>query len=181
MSHKYYQKACQPTIREGTKAINLQSPDALSVYCCNSPECNSGRIENAIKGSTLQCYTCDSRITGLDGCLIFNESSPYVYKAGSSSNQESCAVSNVSKSVISSIDIYIIVQTIIGLEGQDVTTGISYPNFSIRTFIANCVDQPFGRVSFGGAYFKGRIECCSTPLCNKKSEDAHICFTEARF
>ncbi|CAF3765074.1 unnamed protein product [Rotaria sp. Silwood1] len=81
----------------------------------------------------------------MEGCMPFNASSPYVYEAGSSIQSESCA-------------------TIIGLEGRDAVTGSAYPAFAIRTFIPNCVNQSMGHVSYGGAYFKGRIECCSGHL-----------------
>ncbi len=145
------------------------SSNTPSVFCCNSPECNTGHIGNAIKGAAIQCYTCDSRITGLAGCMIFNESNPYVYKAGSSSNEESCAVSSLKNSISSYIKINIY-KTIIGVEGRDAVTGATYPTFAIRTFISKCVNQPLGSVSYGGAYFKGRIECCSTHLCNTQSK-----------
>jgi hypothetical protein len=101
--------------------------------------------------------------------MIFNESSPYVYKAGSSSNKESCAVSSLKESICSYIEINIY-KTVIGAEGRDSLTGTTYPAFAIRTFISKCVNQPLGRVSYGGAYFKGRIECCSTNFCNTQSE-----------
>lgn len=61
-------------------------------------------------------------------------------------------------------------KTIVGLAGQDATTRKPYPAFTIRTFIPNCVNQPLGHISYGGAYFKGRIECCSSHFCNTKSE-----------
>ncbi|CAF4524501.1 unnamed protein product [Rotaria socialis] len=84
--------------------------------------------------------------------MIFNKSSPNVYEAGSSGNREACA-------------------TIIGLEGRDSVTGKTYPAFALRTFITDCVSQPLGYVSYGGAFFKGRIECCSSHFCNTKTLD----------
>ncbi|CAF1603008.1 unnamed protein product, partial [Adineta ricciae] len=107
---------------------------------------------NAFKGISIQCYTCDSRVTGLEGCMLFNESSPDVYKAASSSRDESCA-------------------TIIGLSGQDSVTGTTYPDFAMRTFISKCVDRDWGTVSYGGATFRGRIKCCTSDLCNKENID----------
>jgi hypothetical protein len=74
-------------------------PTTPNVFCCNSPECNTGHIGSPIKDVAIQCYTCDSRVTGLVGCTIFNESSPNVYKAGSSSNEEACAVSSEKESM----------------------------------------------------------------------------------
>ena len=55
---------------------------------------------------------------------------------------------------------------IVGLPGTDLITGRPYPAFTIRTFIANCVNQSLGNVTYGGASFHGRIDCCSTSLCN---------------
>ena len=56
---------------------------------------------------------------------------------------------------------------IVGLEGKDLITGGNYPAFTIRTFIENCTNQSLGNITYGGATFQGRIDCCSTPLCNK--------------
>jgi len=55
---------------------------------------------------------------------------------------------------------------IIGLAGKDLITGDDYSAFYIRTFIDNCVNQSLGNVTYGGASFQGRIDCCSTSLCN---------------
>jgi hypothetical protein len=57
---------------------------------------------------------------------------------------------------------------IIGLEGKDPVSGVSYPAFIIRTFVGQCVNQPFGNVNYGGATFVGRLDCCSSSLCNSK-------------
>ncbi|CAF1519463.1 unnamed protein product [Adineta steineri] len=56
---------------------------------------------------------------------------------------------------------------IVGLAGKDFITGQKYPAFTIRTFINNCTNQSFGNVTYGGVTFQGRIDCCSTSLCNK--------------
>lgn len=69
-------------------------PTTPDVFCCNSPECNTGHVSSPVKGVAVQCYTCDSRITGSAGCTTFDASSLHVYKAGSSSPDESCAVSS---------------------------------------------------------------------------------------
>ena len=55
---------------------------------------------------------------------------------------------------------------IIGLPGKDPITGLRYPAFTIRTFIDQCQNQSWGKVTYGGATFFGRIDCCSTSLCN---------------
>ncbi|CAF3559724.1 unnamed protein product [Rotaria socialis] len=151
-TYKYYKKGCRPTIKESHVAQLVSELSKSDVFCCNSPECNTGHIDSAIKGVHIQCYTCDSRVNGLEGCMIFNKSSPKVYEAGSSGNREACA-------------------TIIGLEGRDSVTGKTYPAFALRTFITDCVSQPLGYVSYGGAFFKGRIECCSSHFCNTKTLD----------
>ncbi|CAF1086085.1 unnamed protein product [Adineta ricciae] len=146
-----YQKSfthnCQPTVRDLTRHVQELSTRS-SVMCCNSPECNREILTNAVKGSSLQCYTCDSRISGLAGCQVLDPSSPNVYKSGTSSPSESCA-------------------TIVGVEGQDPVTKVKYPAFVIRTFISKCVDHSLGKVSYGGATFHGRIQCCKSHLCNK--------------
>ena len=59
---------------------------------------------------------------------------------------------------------------ILGLAGVDGMTGKQYPPFTIRTFIANCVNQSLGNVTYGGARFQGCIQCCSTSLCNTSRE-----------
>ncbi|CAF1326630.1 unnamed protein product [Adineta steineri] len=145
--YRYYKKGCQPTISGIDQAYPWKKTEPM--HCCNSPKCNIEPEANAFKGIAIQCYTCDSRITGLEGCMLFDESSPHVYKAGSSSREESCA-------------------TIIGLTGRDSVTGTIYPDFAIRTFIPKCVNQNWGTVSYGGATFWGRIECCANHLCNKE-------------
>ncbi|CAF4621224.1 unnamed protein product, partial [Rotaria sp. Silwood2] len=113
-------------------------------FCCNYPECNQ---EPVVPKLAIKCYMCDSRITGLMGCSTLNISSPYVYESGSSNSFEACA-------------------TIIGLSGHDPFTNTNYPAFTIRTIIAHCENQSLGVVSYGGATFKGRINCCWTNLCN---------------
>ena len=55
---------------------------------------------------------------------------------------------------------------IIGLSGKDFVTGQNYSAFTIRTFISNCTNQSSGDVTYGGIRFRGRIDCCSTALCN---------------
>ena len=61
-------------------------------FCCNDFECNRYMLP---KNSAIQCYVCDSRITGLEGCSILNTSSPHVYKSGTSNPSEQCAVSSL--------------------------------------------------------------------------------------
>jgi len=76
------------------------SPNNKSIFtdlvCCNSPLCNQQYLPLDI---AIYCYTCDSRITGLEGCSILNISSINVYNSGSSSQSESCAVSNDIKKI----------------------------------------------------------------------------------
>lgn len=60
-------------------------------FCCNTHRCNQQIL---LSGLGIRCYTCDSRITGLDGCSILNTSNSHVYQSESSSRSESCAVSN---------------------------------------------------------------------------------------
>ncbi|CAF1301359.1 unnamed protein product [Rotaria sordida] len=95
----------------------------------------------------IRCYTCDSRITGLKDCMILNTSSSYVYNSASSNPSESCTM-------------------IIGPAGKDLITEHNYPAFTMRTFIDNCINQSLGNVTYGGVTFQGRIDCCSTSLCN---------------
>ncbi|UJR17342.1 hypothetical protein I4U23_004237 [Adineta vaga] len=147
--HKSYINNCQATVKDVSQRIS-QLTSASSVFCCNTPECNRDILTNAVKESNLRCYTCDSRITGLTGCMVLDESSPHVYKTGTSSYSEACA-------------------TIIGLEGRDTVTGTKYPAFVIRTFISKCVNKQLGKISYGGATFEGRIECCTSHFCNKKT------------
>ncbi|CAF1105896.1 unnamed protein product [Adineta ricciae] len=117
---------------------------SLNASCCYSPGCNNQILT---RNEARYCYTCDSRITGLKGCDILNTSSPFVYNSISSDPSESCAM-------------------IIGLSGKDFVTGQNYPAFTIRTFISNCTNQSSGDVTYGGIRFQGRIDCCSTALCN---------------
>lgn len=64
--------------------------NSKDVSCCNYPECNRDDIA---PGNAIRCYTCDSRITGLEGCMVLNRSHPHVYNSASSNPFESCAVS----------------------------------------------------------------------------------------
>lgn len=61
-------------------------------------------------------------------------------------------------------------QVIVGLPGKDPSTNINYPAFTMRTFIENCQNQSGKRVSYGGAIFQGRIQCCRTDYCNTESK-----------
>lgn len=63
---------------------------------------------------------------------------------------------------------------IIGLPGKDPNTGLKYPTFTIRTFIDQCQNQSWGQVMYGGAIFFGRIDCCSTSLCNSACKSSHF-------
>ncbi|CAF4839779.1 unnamed protein product [Rotaria sp. Silwood1] len=119
-------------------------------FCCNYPECNEVPVPSKL---AIKCYMCDSRINGLTGCSTLDILNPYVYESGSSNSFEACA-------------------TIIGVEGQDPLTNISYSAFTIRTIIAHCENQSLGIVSYGGATFRGRINCCWTNLCNVESESS---------
>jgi hypothetical protein len=65
-------------------------------FCFNSPEYNQQRL---LPGDDIRCYTCDSRITGLEGCSELNTSNSHVYNSGSSNPSESCAVSRLLKSI----------------------------------------------------------------------------------
>lgn len=95
MIKKSYKKACQPTINDGSRT-RMQPLKKSALFCCNSAECNKEIVTSGIADPVIQCYTCDSRITGPQGCSIFNQSNPNVYKAGSSSHNEQCAVSSFS-------------------------------------------------------------------------------------
>ncbi|CAF1098107.1 unnamed protein product [Adineta steineri] len=148
--YKSYINNCQATVKDVSHHINHLTSKP-SIFCCNTPECNQEILTTVIKDSSLQCYTCDSRITGLKDCMILNESSPHVYKTKTSSLSEACA-------------------TIIGREGQDAATGKKYPMFVIRTFISKCVtSKQLGKMSYGGATFEGRIECCTSHFCNTRT------------
>ncbi|CAF2050611.1 unnamed protein product [Rotaria magnacalcarata] len=140
--HKSYKMGCSPR-RTRIKFANGRLI-SQGLYCCNYPECNQRILR---PDEAIRCYTCDSRITGLTDCMILNTSSPYIYKSASSDSSDSCAM-------------------IVGLAGTDLKTGHHYLSFTIRTFIHNCVNQSFGNVTYGGAAFQGRIQCCSTSLCN---------------
>ncbi|CAF3595505.1 unnamed protein product [Rotaria socialis] len=136
-----YKKKCTP----GQYAATQDGSFTLAPYfCCNSPECNQQRVPPKL---AIQCYTCDSRVTGLTGCSTFDLSSPHVYESGSSDSDEACA-------------------TIIGLTGKDSFTNVTYPTFFIRTFIQHCKNQSLGNISYGGATFQGRINCCWKNHCN---------------
>ena len=60
------------------------------------------------------------------------------------------------------------------MEGRDAATGAKYPAFAMRTFISKCVNHKWGTVSYGGATFRGRIECCTSHLCNKQSNRENL-------
>ncbi|CAF1364477.1 unnamed protein product [Rotaria magnacalcarata] len=136
-----YKKKCAP----GQYAATQDGSSTLAQYfCCNSPECNQQRVPSKV---AIQCYTCDSRVTGLAGCSTLNLSSPHVYESGSSDSTEACA-------------------TVIGFKGIDSFTNVTYPAFFIRTFIQHCNNQSLGNISYGGATFQGRINCCWKNHCN---------------
>lgn len=82
-------------------ALRIDSSSSVgTIFCCNAPKCNR---QNQPVTTAINCYVCDSRVTGQEGCRILNTSSEYVYKAGSSMSSESCAVSilgNLSESLI---------------------------------------------------------------------------------
>ncbi|CAF3763003.1 unnamed protein product [Adineta steineri] len=141
--YKSYQTGCTPNSTTMISATGESISNDL--FCCNYPECNQQILP---RGEAIHCYTCDSRITGLKDCNILNPMSQYVYNSASSNPSESCAM-------------------IVGLAGKDFITGQKYPAFTIRTFINNCTNQSFGNVTYGGVTFQGRIDCCSTSLCNK--------------
>ncbi|CAF4490877.1 unnamed protein product, partial [Rotaria socialis] len=144
-----YKKKCTP----GQYAATQDGSFTLAPYfCCNSPECNQQRVPPKV---AIQCYTCDSRVTGLTGCSTFDLSSPHVYESGSSDSDEACA-------------------TIIGLTGKDSFTNVTYPTFFIRTFIQHCKNQSLGNISYGGATFQGRINCCWKNHCNIENLDVTI-------
>lgn len=85
---------CSPNNRTIMSLENESISEEL--FCCNSPVCNQQHLSSDI---AIHCYTCDSRITGLEGCSILNISSINVYNSGSSSQSESCAVSNDIKKI----------------------------------------------------------------------------------
>ncbi|CAF1471432.1 unnamed protein product [Adineta steineri] len=140
---KSYQTGCTPN--STTMISSTGESISHDLFCCNYPECNQQILP---RGEAIHCYTCDSRITRLRDCNILNPMSKYVYNSASSNPSESCAM-------------------IVGLAGKDFITGQKYPAFTIRTFINNCTNQSFGNVTYGGVTFEGRIDCCSTSLCNK--------------
>ncbi|CAF1152777.1 unnamed protein product [Adineta steineri] len=146
-----YQKACSP----GKNTITAEKKEAyitIEYSCCNSLHCNQQSLPAVV---AIECYVCDSRVTGLMGCSILNTSSPHVHEFGSSSTSESCA-------------------TIVGLAGHDALSNRSYPAFTIRTYIADCRNQSLGVVSYGGATFTGRISCCHTNSCNTEPLDIYL-------
>jgi len=165
---KSYKKACQPTINDASRTRMQQALKKSALFCCNSAECNKEIVTSGIADPVIQCYTCDSRITGLQGCSIFNQSNPYVYKAGSSSHNEQCAVSCFFLCLFDRSKSFFRCKTIFGEAGKDSVTKKAYPAFTIRTFVHKCVSKS-GTVSYGGATFRGRIDCCSTDLCNSKN------------
>lgn len=63
-----------------------------------------------------------------------------------------------------------ILKIIVGLAGRDTSTNNSYPVFILRTFMAHCENQPLGIISYGGAIFQGRINCCWKNNCNTESK-----------
>jgi hypothetical protein len=83
---------CSPNKITITSLTNESKTQDL--FCCNSPVCNQQLLLSDIG---IRCYTCDSRISGLESCDILNISNSFVYNSGSSSRSESCAVSNEEK------------------------------------------------------------------------------------
>ncbi|CAF3074865.1 unnamed protein product [Rotaria sp. Silwood2] len=151
--YKSYKMGCSPKSTTMTSLTNeLISED---IFCCNYPQCNQQIL---LPGEAIRCYTCDSRITGLKDCMILNTSSSYVYNSASSNPFELCGM-------------------IIGLPGKDLITGRNYSAFTIRTFIDNCTNQSLGNVTYGGATFQGRIDCCSTSLCNINPLHINVTFS----
>ncbi|CAF3315765.1 unnamed protein product [Rotaria socialis] len=149
-----YKKGCSPgkfVLRAGSYPLVGDS------FCCNSPQCNRQDIPRQL---AIKCFACDSRVTGMKGCSTLNTSSLYMYDSGSSISSEACAM-------------------IIGFPGQDPSTNISYPAFTIRTLIADCENQSGNNVSYGGANFQGRIKCCWTNHCNNESEFLQSYLNEA--
>ncbi|CAM4822674.1 unnamed protein product [Rotaria magnacalcarata] len=151
-----YKKGCSP----GKLALFSESyPSVGDSFCCNSPQCNRQDLPLKLK---INCFSCDSRVTGMKGCSTLNTSSLHVYESGSSISSEACAM-------------------IIGFPVHDPSTNISYPAFTIRTLIADCENQSGNNVSYGGANFQGRIKCCWTNHCNNESEFLHSYLSEGWF
>ena len=92
-NERSYKKGCQPPIKGVFGGWSPSRGDG-KIFCCNSAECNRDVPFNFIPDAFIQCYTCDSRITGQKDCSVLNASSPSVYRAGSNSREESCAVSD---------------------------------------------------------------------------------------
>ncbi|CAF3744235.1 unnamed protein product, partial [Rotaria sordida] len=140
--YKSYQMGCS---HKSTTVTSLTGESIFEdLFCYNYPECNQ---QIFLSSEVIRCYTCDSRITGLKDCMILNTSSSYVYNSASSNPSESCTM-------------------IIGPAGKDLVTEHNYPAFTMRTFIDNCINQSLSNVTYGGVTFQGRIDCCSTSLCN---------------
>src|ERR1700722_18023418 len=89
--YKSYRKACFPG-RTDIMVGQTKSWFTNQSFCCNTLECSQRSLSNRV---AIGCYVCDSRVTGLAGCSILNASSPHVYKTGSSSFSEVCAVSGL--------------------------------------------------------------------------------------
>ncbi|CAF3705849.1 unnamed protein product [Rotaria sp. Silwood1] len=131
-----------------TRALMLSYRCKSSPYqfCCKEDWCNYLPSPPLPALTSLKCKIdhCSSQNNKCEGTS---------YVATLSSATESC-------------------MTIIGVEGQDPLTNISYSAFTIRTIIAHCENQSLGIVSYGGATFRGRINCCWTNLCNVESESS---------
>lgn len=87
--YKSFQKVCFPG-RSVIPAKLIEESITIMSWCCNSFNCNQKSLR---KGVTIECFLCDSRVTGLTGCSTLNAISSHVYKSGSSNPFESCAVS----------------------------------------------------------------------------------------
>ncbi|UJR38898.1 hypothetical protein I4U23_031566 [Adineta vaga] len=133
---------------------SIQPQTEVDVYKSYQKKCSPGldsephsRIEAVITINSSCCYSwnCNQQFLSHGNGL-----NCYVY------DSQSCA-------------------TIIGLTGYDNNRNITYPSFTILTFVENCQNQPFGIVSYRDITFQGRINCCETNYCN--TEDLEINLT----
>jgi hypothetical protein len=112
--YKSYQKDCSPGETAFIEDV-IESSITIGYFCCNNLNCNENLLP---EGVAIGCYACDSRVTGLAGCSILNESSPYVYTSSSSNSAEACAVSSSKNNPCSNLKDNLS-KTIVGLAGRD--------------------------------------------------------------
>ncbi len=92
--YKSYERKCSPGVNRIAAERDEDEDISITYGCCNSINCNQQSLPN---NTAIECYACDSRVSGLEGCSILNISSPHVNIYASSSPSESCAASDFTR------------------------------------------------------------------------------------